>query len=543
MKRNLLLLFFLLLASTYSFACTIIAVGKKATADGSVIVSHSDAGPDCRLHVVKGQKYKEGSMMPVYWGMIESGRPLGDYGDTLGFIPQARETYTYFHTAYPQMNVHQLSIAESTLSQRAELKVDRATCKQIMTIEQAQAIALQRCKKSKDAVKLIGQLMDMYGFLPSCVGESESLVIADPNEIWVFEVFSVGQWDPKSGKAGAIWAAKRVPDDHAMVIANWSVIKEVHPEDTANYMASDNYMDFAINMGWYNPKDNKPFIWQDIYSPIPREWATSRLWLFYSTYAPNYKQWPERKKTSPYQGLNQYVQFVEPISIYPFSVRPERKMDIQDVKDFQRSTFTGTIYDKEDDPAWYKIKKDNTLEHSPMATPFPTKESRELLRITQRRNVARARGEYGMIAKLRSWLPDEIGGLYYFYVDNAYTSAYTPIYCGVSSIIPEYKTYDPKYFQENSLRWNVDFVDNLMYLRWQDASKHMKQYRDSLEVQFEDERQAIENKALELYNKSPKKASKYLTEITHKRMKDVMTLFKKLRLDMISKWTNNKQGI
>ena len=169
----------LLLASVNLYPCTIIAVGKKASADGSVIISHTDCGADCRIRVVHGQSFNKGEMAPVHWGIQDIHRPLNDFGDVIGHIPQVEKTYTYFHSAYPHMNEHQLAIAESTTSQREELKVDMSVCKQIMTVEQAQAFALQRFKSAREATAFIGHLMSKYGFLPSCVGESETLVIGD----------------------------------------------------------------------------------------------------------------------------------------------------------------------------------------------------------------------------------------------------------------------------------------------------------------------------------------------------------------------------
>jgi dipeptidase len=527
-----------------SNACTIIAVGKKASADGSVIVSHTDAGPDCRIHVVPGQSFKEGELTPIHWGMVDLGRELGDYGEVLGQIPQVEKTNSYFQTAYPQMNAHQLAIGESTLSQREELKLDRAICKQIMTVEQVQAFALQRCETAEEALILITQLMEKYGFLPSCVGESESLVIADKNEIWVLEFFSVGnEWKPESGKPGCIWAAQRVPDDHAMIIPNWSIIKEIKLEDKDNYRASSNYMQEAIDRGWFDPSSGKQFIWQEAYAPVPREWATSRFWLFYASIAPNFANWPDRFTTSVWEGENQYTQYVEPLSLYPFSVKPEKKISVQDIMAFQRSTFTGTIYDKENASAWFYPNEKGELVKSAFATPFPTLEMRRVLNINKRRNVARARGEYGMITQLRSWLPDEVGGIYWFYVDNAYTSAYVPIYSGVTDVAECYKVYDPTNFQENSIRWSVDFVDNLLYLRWQDAVKVLHERRDPLEESFFTEQAEVDAKVQELLKKNPKKASKYLTELTIKRMEETHKMFQDLRLELITKFTNNKQGI
>ena len=544
MKKILFLIPILFLWANQSFACTVIAVGKKASKDGSVIISHTDAGPDCRVHVVPGQKFPKNAQAPVFWGMVDLGRPLGDYGEIIGHIPQVSQTFSYFQTAYPQMNEHQLAIGESTTSQREELKLNLGTCKQIMTVEQAQAFALQRCKKAKEALLLITDLMETYGFRPSCVGESESLVIGDTEEIWVLELFSVGNdWKPESGKPGVIWAAQRVPDDHALIIPNWSIIKEIKLEDKANYMASSNYMQEAIDRGWYDAKSGKPFIWQEAYSPVAREWATNRFWLFYATYAPNIEGMPNRWTTDPFKGEDQYTQYVEPLSLYPFSVKPSKKISVKDVMNFQRSTFTGTIYDKENSPAWYYPDQHGKMVKSAMATPFPHAETRKLLNINSRRNVARARGEYGMIAQLRGWLPNEVGGIYWLYVDNAYTSAYVPIYAGVSDVAECYKVYDKEKYEENSIRWAVDFVDNLLYLRWQDAVKDLHEARDPLEQSFFDQQEEIDRTASELLKKNPEKAKKFLTDKTIERMEETLSLFKELKIKLITKYTNNKQGI
>ncbi len=546
MKKSFFSVFIalLLIFASYSHACTIIVVGKKATVDGSVIISHSDAGPDCRVHVVPGQFFTEGSMTPIYWGMVDLGRELGNYGDTLGMIPQTGETYSYFQSAYPQMNEWQLTIAESTTSMRKELKLDEETCKQIMTVEQAQALALQRCKTAKQALKLITALIEKYGFRPSCVGESESLVIADTKEAWVLEIFAAGnEWSPDSGKPGAIWAAQRVPDDEAIMIPNWSIIEHIDLKDTANFRASINYKSEAIERGWFDPESGKDFVWQDVYAPVPREWATSRFWLFHATFAPYLPDLPNRYTTDPFKGEDQYTQFVEPISIYPFSVRPNRKISVKDIMNFQRSTFSGTIYDKENAPAWFYPGPDGKMVHSSYATPFPTEEMRKLLKINRRRNVARARGEYGMIAQLRDWLPNEIGGIYWFYVDNAFTSAYVPMYAGVTDVAKCYKIYDKEKYDENSIRWAVDFVDNLLYLKWQDAVKDLHEVRDPVEQRFFDEQEEVDNAFKELYKKSPKKAVNYITELTIERQNEVLKMFQDLKVTLITKYTNNKQGI
>lgn len=532
----------MLLAATEVYPCTIIAVGKKVSADGSVIISHTDCGADNRIRVVHGRSFGKGEMAPVYWGIQEIHRPLDDYGDVLGHIPQVEKTYTYFHSAYPHMNEHQLAIAESTTSQRKELKVDMAVCKQIMTVEQAQAFALQRYTSAREATAFIGQLMSQYGFLPSCVGESETLVVGDTEEIWIIEIFSVGNdWDPESGEPGAIWVAQRVPDDHALVVANWSIIKEVDENDPENFIFSPNYKQFAINKGWYNPEGSKPFILQEIYSPMFREYAANRMWLFYSTYASTYAEWPKRNLEDGHMhGYNQYIQYIEPLSIYPTSVKPERKITIQDVMAFQRSTFEGTIYDKTEDYDWFVPDGKGGIKKSPLATPFPSKDMRELLDINNRRNVARPQGFYGMIAQLRGWLPDPIGGIYWVFLDNAYTSPYVPIYAGTQETADCYKNFDPTTYSNKSACWAIDFVDNMLYLKWQDMVQDLWKVRDPYEEQLFSERDHVDNEALVLYEKNPDKALEYLTAYSKGKMETVLEMYNGLHDTLIVKYSNSR---
>ena len=525
-----------------NYACTDIIAGKKATIDGSVITSHTGAAPECRVHVVHGKIFKAGEMAPVYFGLQDVEKPLYEYGEIIGYIPQVEKTYTYFHSGYSHMNEFQLAIGESTMSQKKELCISRENGKQIITIEQAQAFALQRCKTAREAIKLITFLVDKYGFLPSCGPNSEALCIADPNEAWVLEVFSIGpDWDPESGKAGAIWAAQRVPDDHIAIVPNWSIIKQIDLSKADEFMASENYKQVAIDFGWYNPNSGKPFIWQEVYSPIAREWAISRFWLFLETFAPNFENLPDKTSKSPFDGNVPYTQYLESVSFFPFSIKPEKKVSVQDIIAFQRSVFKGTIYDMTLDKNWQIPGKDGKMEKSPLATPFPTKEMRKLLDITYRRMVSR--GGYGMVSQLRSWLPDPIGGVYWFYVDNQYVSTYVPIYAGVQNINEIYKTYDPENFSENSARWLVDFVDNLMYLKWQEADKDLKKHRDPLEKSFFDQQAEVEKKAVELFKKKPKKANQFLTEYTDKCMLETIEMYRDLRKVLITKYTNNKQGL
>jgi len=522
-------------------SCTDIVVGRLASTDGSVINSHTGCCDECRVHVVEGRTFPKGAMADVHYGLQDPRTALRDYGKVIGQIPQVERTYTYFHTGYPQMNEHQLVIAESTLSQRDELKCEFGSCKQIMTIEQAQVFALQRCKTAREAITVITELVDTYGFLPSCGPESEALCISDPNEAWVLEVFAVGpDWDPNSGEAGAIWAAQRVPEDHVCIVPNWSIIKQVDPSKPETFLASKNHKQFAIDRGWWNPRMG-PFVWQKVYAPQPREWAVGRLWLFYSTYAPNLRAWPDKRHLASMDSYDAYHQYIEDISIYPFSVKPERKLSVQDVIAFQRSVFDGTIYDMTTDLDWLVPDGKGGVKKSPLTTPFPTRDMRQLLDIVYRRMVSR--GGYGMVAQSRNWLPAPIGGVYWLYLDNQYTSTYVPIYAGARRLHPTYQEWNPDAFADTSARWNIDMVDNLLYLKWQHAIEDLRAVRDPLEQGFFADQPRIDQRALEAYQKDPAECALLLTEYTNACMAKTVQMYRQLRGTLITKYTNNKQGV
>jgi len=524
-------------------ACTIIAVGKKASADGSNIISHTDTGPDSRIFVVPAQTFKPGDKASVYWGIQDADRALDDDGIILGYIPQVEQTYKYFQSAYSHLNEYQLGIGESTTAQRQELTCSRENGKQIMTIEQAQIFALQRYKVAREAVKFIGELMTKYGFLPSSGDGSETLVIADTEEIWILEIFGVGQgWTPESGKPGAIWAAQRLPEDKATMIPNWSIIKEINVKDKKNFLVSENYKSEAIDRGWYDPSSGKLFIWQEAYTPLPVEYATGRFWLFHQTFVPNLREWPDRfLDGDPYKGISPYFQIVEPLSIYPFSVVPEELISVQDIIAFQRSTYEGTIYDMTSGPEWLVPDGEGKMVKSPLATPFPSRDLRKLMKITYRRPVARHRGHYGMVLQLRDWLPDEIGGVYWVYLDNPYFSPYVPIYAGNLSVATTYKTYDPNKYDENSARWAIDFVDNLTNLKFQLIAEDVREVRTPFENAIFDDQKLVEEKAIILYKRDPIIAQEYLTNYSNGLMYDVTEMFIELRNDIITNYTNNHE--
>ena len=477
-------------------ACTVIVVGPKASSDGSAITSQTADGMfDSNITVIRGREFPAGAMADVFWNLTGKSPKAPA---KIGQIPQARKTCTYFHVGYPFMNEHQLAIGESTLAQQAKL-ITTPGKKAILTIEQLQVFALQRTRTAREAIKLMGALAEKYGFLGSHQGQAESLSIADTKECWVFEIFSVGRdWDPKSGKPGALWAARRVPDDHVFCMANLSRIREIDLSKGDFFMASRNYRQPAIDNGWYDPKSGKPFIWQEAYSPRKGGWSlksafiANRLYMFHKMVAPS-GDWPVNKR----------------IADYPFSIKPEKKLRIQDVIAIMRSTFKGTPLDTEADPGWRKSR---------LATPYPSSELQKLFKVKFNRPIAARDCSHGFVSQSRAWLPDPIGGVAWFYLDNPHTSCFVPVYAGVGRFPDSWKLYDRAKSSRKSARWAFAQIDNIVNRRYQDIIRDLKGVRDPLEAEFFAGQAVFEAKALETYKRSPLDAGKLLTDYTNRSM-------------------------
>jgi len=532
-----------------AYPCTDIVVGKEASVDGSVITSHtcdeggpslsgllghggsSGVGYDARIRVVPAQDWPEGAMVPIYRQLCNVGPQT--VLEKVGEIPQVSHTYAYFHVAYPFMNEHQVAMGETTIAQRRKLTPSEHA---IMTIEQLEAIALQRARTAREAIKIMGALAEKYGFQSSCWYMAECVTVTDPNEAWVFEVYGVGPlWTPDSGKPGAIWAARRVPDDEVCVVPNISRIGVIDPQ-SPDFMFSSNYMEVAIENGWYDPKSGKPFNLTEAYTPETGEvgdwaadsvWVLNRLWYIYSTLCPS-RKWDVNA----------------PLSSYPFSVKPEKKLSVQDVIAFQRSTFQGTPFDPADVPAWYVSDGKGGRVKSPLATPFLNEDAMALLGITpdspSYRPIARYNCSYGFVSQVRSWLPDPIGGVVWYYNDNPATSIYVPVYCGIQQTPISWQTNDRYIYSRDSAWWAFATVDLLVNLRYQEAINDLKAVRDPLEEEFFKLQPAVEEAALALYKANPELMVRFLTQYSQSCMLRAEEAYWKLADYLMCKYNNNQ---
>jgi dipeptidase len=324
-------------------ACTVIAVGRDASADGSVIVTHANDGMrDFRIVRVPGRLHVHGSTRPVFYDYAANGylpayggvpylRYVGkDRGPTyntgqtpnipLGYIEQVPETATYYEGTYPIMNVHQVSIGETTCEAKVEPMPDP---KRLFYSASLARVVLERCNNAQQGVRLIGNLIETYGYH----GTGECLVVADTEEIWVVEMCGYAM-----DGSGGLWVAKRVPDDAVFVSANQFRIREVDP-NAPDTMYCENLFDICKALGWWKPDQGK-LDWLCAVSNGEFNhpyYSLRRVWRIFSLIKPS--------ADFPAQVANWDTK------AYPFSVKPDRKLSVTDVMTLHRDVYEGTSFD------------------------------------------------------------------------------------------------------------------------------------------------------------------------------------------------------
>lgn len=453
MKKTLflltLLVSFTLTAQETEFngqSCTSIMVGRLASADGSVITSHTcDGRYRTWSYMEPAADHEPGSMHQVLRGTMHT----AFRGDTtgvkvMGEIPQAAHTYAYLNTAYPCMNEKQLAIGETTFTGPEDLINPEGW----FTIEELQRVALQRCDNARDAIRLMGSLAEQYGY-----GDGgECLTIADKNEVWQFEIVGIGK-----DRIGAAWVAQRVPDDEIAVSANIPRIGKMKRRDKDNFMASDNVEQVAKDNGLWDGK------------------GTFIFWKAFNTDYAKGKNFNDRE----YFILNHFAPslgLTYEMDELPFSVKPEKKVDVRDVMAMLRETYEGTDFDMTKNIlTWRPEAKDHPADtvKSPIANPWlTTTELRTLNTIAPesvefRRTVAVAWCAYSHVTQLRNWLPDEVGGICWFSVDNPGQSPRIPIFCGTTELPESFSICGQKTYNPDCILWQFRRANRLATIQWQ----------------------------------------------------------------------------
>jgi len=475
------------------FGCTSIQVGRLASADGSVITCHScDGNYRTWLKMVPPAKHLTGSMDKIYYGRMKAEtswdlRGLVERGE----IPQVEETFAFLNVAYPCLNEHQLAIGETTIRGRKELRNDRG----LFMIEELMRIMLERCTTAREAIRLASRLVNEYGY-----GDNgECLTIADPKEVWHFEIFGAGLRE-----IGAVWAAVRIPDDQVGVSANIPRIGELHLDDPNHYLASENVFSLAEDRGWWDPESGEPFKFWKAYDG--RKPFGIREYFIFNTLAPSLK-------------------LDEDAEELPFSVKPDEKVSVRDVMRLYRETYAGTEYDLTQN-LMVQERRGTKLVKSPIAQPWMSQDMRDLLNtlkpgaVEYQRMIAIAGCAYSHITQCRDWLPDPVGGICWFAFDNPGQSARIPIFAGVKELPSSFEVCAQHRFRTDSACWAFRRANRLSTVRWGEAGIYIQEAIKEFEKKALADLPLIEKKAFELLEESqsggdPDLLKDYLTKYTN----------------------------
>ncbi len=449
-------------------ACTNILVTKGASADGSVIITYACDG---RFHPRMRRKdatdHEPGSVVEIK-----------DWSGTLrGTIPQVEHTYAVVGL----MNEHQLAISETTTTGREELQNPDGLL-HYWTLMQ---MALERASTAREAIEVMTSLVEEFGYRST----AESFSIADPNEVWLMEMIGTGP-----GGDGAIWVARRIPEGYISAYANGPRIRDFPLDDPENCLYSENVVSFAIDKGYYDPADGNPFSFADAYDAPTvqsRRYTATRVWSIFRRAAPSLELDPD------------YHRGVSSATPYPLWIKPDTKLSVADVMALMRDHYEGTPYDMT-----------RGVDAGPFGNPNrwrPISWEVDGTSYTWERPISTQQTGFSFVSQSRSWLPDPIGGVYWYGLDDTYTSCYVPLYAGINRLPQSFTVGRIDTFSWDSAWWVFNFVANITNLKYAYMVEDILVVQRELESRFLAMQPVIEETALALASSDPAMLQEYLT--------------------------------
>ena len=508
MKKNLMIMMLaMLIGAPAGFACTNFLITKGASTDGSVMISYA-----ADSHVLYGELYHwpaatwpEGTMLDIYeW----------DTGKFLGKIEQARETYN----VTGNMNEHQVAIGETTYGGRSELGTGKQA-DAIMDYGSLIYVALQRSKSAREAIKVMAELVAEYGYYSS----GESFSVADAEEAWIFEMIGKGE-----GKKGAVWVALRIPDGYVSAHANQARITTFPLADGKKSVTSENLddifnpsvecvyaadvVDFAREMEYYDGKD-KDFSFSDVYAPVDfsgARFCEMRVWSFFRTIH------SDMDKYTDYAGgkIEHADKFEDgtknphgfATNRMPLWIKPDEKVDLHLVMNEMRDHLEGTPYDMTQD-----------IGAGAFGNPYrwrPLTWEVDGVTYCNERATATQQTGFSFVSQSRNWLPDEIGGILWFGLDDAASSVYMPMYASMTTTPEKISTGYGSImeFKDDAGFWVFNQVSNFAYTRYNIIHPEIERVQQSMEKNFIDYTKVIDDAALKLHENDKDKAVEFLTD-------------------------------
>ncbi len=464
--------------------CTIVAVGKDATVNGTAMITHNDDSSvaDYRLWIKPALDWPEGSMRDLvvdghnYVDYINW--PEVDYGDNafvMAQIPEVEHTYAYFHSRYSFMNEMGVAMGESTFGINRSFpqgeekrRIMQTDSTGIVDCWLAQDIALERATTAREAVRIMGDLIEEFKWIDQ---GGETINITDGEEVWIMEAYGLD-----------IWCAVRIPNDHFFVAANRARIRDIDLDDKENVMYSPKLVSFAVEQGWYDPDSGEPFRPADVYAPDDGLYSTRREWRALKLVAPSLD--------------------IHPDDIYfPLSVKPEKKLSVHDIFKIKGDYYKGTDYDISTGPAagpfGDPLKYPNTPGHNERAI-----------------NIMRTC--YVHIAEVDPELPPPFKGISWYGYGAPDTSYIVPLWPAMNELPEGYRIgtrYEP--LDRDSYWWTNTYVQEMTQFKYNEAIEELYKFRDPKLESLYKITPVVQKAATELYKTDQEAAIKMISDFAY----------------------------
>ncbi len=446
------------------------------------------------LYHAPARDFAPGTMLDIYeW----------DTGKFLGRIPHVPHTYGYVGL----MNEHQVSVGETTWGGRPELRDSTG----VVDYGSLMFLALQRAKTAREAIEVMTGLVAAHGYYSS----GESFSISDPNEVWFMDMIGKGP-----GNKGAVWVARRVPDGYISAHANQARIRRFPLNDKANCLYAPDVISVAREKGYFKGSDAE-FDFAAAYAPLDfgaLRFCESRVYAMFNRAAPSLKLSMD------------YVKGVAGAEPMPLWIKPDRKLSVHDVMELMRDHFEGTDFDMTND-----------VGAGPFVCPYrwrPMQWQVDSVAYVHERATSTQQTGFSFVSQMRSWLPDPVGGIFWFGVDDTYSTVYNPIYCGITRVPEAFAvgTADFHRFSWKSGFWVFNWVSNFAYSRYVDMIRDIQVVQRDLEGSFLAAQPRVDAAAVTLHKESPGLAIDYLTEYSCTTAQNTVDRWRTLGEDLLVKY-------
>jgi len=489
--------------------CNVWMVGKLASVDGSVINTQTAGTTRIWYHPPADHEASAKRILKCYneydrsFSSEMTALPVRA-GRTIE-IPEVVHTFGYLEGDWwPFINENQVSIGETTLGGLKKELYPTKDSEAKLRVTDITRIAVERARTAREAIQIMGSLMEEHGFNPWGLYSGEFISVADKNEVWAWEVIPVGRvWKKSSGKPGAAWCAMRIPDDMFAPSCNESIIGEIDLADPDRFMASSNVKSLAAGYGWWDPKGGQPFRWDVAY------WGKRANGL---------RTWRSLSLLSPSLNLKPNAEG------YPIPVKPDKKISFFDLRRLYQDFYQGTEFDRT-----------KGLAAGPFSCPWWPRGSGEPYG-----TIPDATGPSLAIIQSRNWLPDSIGGLTWLGLGGwGDGCVYVPFYAGVTMLPEAYMSGIKTRFSWDSAYWTFNFVANWARLHYSRMMVEIAKVQSAIETAEMNRLAGIDEEAYSFYRSDPSRAVEYLNEYCLRNAEDVLSQWKELASDLIAWYSHN----